>query len=470
MHAFPPTLGVPYVIAYLPHAGPRVIMSATLTHTSSPSFPAQHGTRLPLPPRPGKTQDGPRRLPRYAPSPGASFRTYLSAADSPLHPTRRSLIRLQLENTSLGTEIVSLRTRVTQLETQVAAKTVENARLGTEHSEISRAWLDVVQGEEGVRREVEEEKARMKKSEREWMGRLKASEEARYAVQARLESVERDRERERDESSNKEEMWALQMRQKEQQVDALRDVEAKVRELEDQLEAKDRQLEDVRSLLSDRPPPTSDDPTAHLRAELKRQSTLLATLEKTNVQLSRECVDLRLRRDNVESLEKEVKALAKRAQVAEDKLAVVYEQLDQSRRELEYVPPSPPRWPALIPHSSLTMTVPPITEDENPTLSLNDALSLRHKYTTLATAHSSCASRIAQLSSGNVELAERLREVSREGTRRIAELEERVETGEREVRWAAGAREAAERRLRLAREELELLRRVGPLRVGVGSC
>ena len=87
-------------------------------------------------------------------------------------------------------------------------------------------------------------------------------------------------------------------------------------------------MEDVRSLLSDRP---ADD----LRTELKRQSTLLTTLERTNAQLSRECQDLRLRRDQVESLQSEVKTLARRAQVAEEKLAVVNQQLDQSRREME---------------------------------------------------------------------------------------------------------------------------------------
>lgn len=258
--------------------------------------------------------------------------------DSPLHPTRRSLIRLQLENTSLSTDNLALRARITQLEATLTSKGTENARLAREHSEISRAWLDVVQGEEGVRKEVEAEKSKLKSSEREWMAKLKSSEEARYAVQGKLESLQREQQREREEARKQGEVWEGQRRRLEERVEALRGVEKSVRELQDQIEAKDRELEDVRALLSSaNAPPSGDDSASSLRAELKRQSTLLATLERTNVQLSRECVDLRLRRDNVESLEKEVKSLVRRAQTAEDKLANVYEQLDQSRRELECV-------------------------------------------------------------------------------------------------------------------------------------
>lgn len=185
-----------------------------------------------------------------------------------------------------------------------------------------------MRGDESVRKEVEEEKAKLKTMEREWMGKMKKSEEAKYAVQARLEGVERDRRREKEEAAKHQDLLRRQLEQKEREVDTLRDVQARTRALEEQLEAKDRQLEDVRSLLSNRP---ADD----LRAELKRQSTLLTTLERTNAQLSRECQDLRLRRDQVESLQSEVKALARRAQVAEEKLAVVNQQLDQSRREME---------------------------------------------------------------------------------------------------------------------------------------
>lgn len=276
-------------------------------------------------------------------SPGAhrsllSVNTYrsliLACLDSPLHPTHRSLIRAHLENTSLGTDIVSLRARISQLEATLAAKTTENARLGKEHSEISRAWLDVVQGEDSVRKEVEEEKAKLKRSEREWMTKLKNAEEGRYAVQARLEAVERDRERERNEAKKREDLVRQQLQRSEQDLERANEVQAQVRTLEDQLENKERELEDVRSLLSSSNGTTSSSPD-HLRSELKRQSTLLATLEKTNVQLSRECQELRLRRDNVESLEQEVKALAKRAKAAEDRVQITMEQLDQSRRELE---------------------------------------------------------------------------------------------------------------------------------------
>lgn len=185
-----------------------------------------------------------------------------------------------------------------------------------------------------MRKEVEEEKAKLKRSEREWMGKLKTAEEGRYAVQARLEALERDRERERNEAKKREELIRQQLQRSESELQQANDVQAQVRTLEDRLESKERELEDVRSLLSSSNGTTSSS-SDQLRSELKRQSTLLATLEKTNVQLSRECQELRLRRDNVESLEQEVKTLAKRAKVAEDRVQIVMEQLDQSRRELE---------------------------------------------------------------------------------------------------------------------------------------
>ncbi|KAJ9101028.1 hypothetical protein QFC21_003246 [Naganishia friedmannii] len=378
-----------------------------------------------------------------SPAPGKRKVEEGYSPDSPLHPTQRSLIRAHLENTSLGTDIVSLRARISQLEATLAAKTAENARLGKEHSEISRAWLDVVQGEDSVRKEVEEEKSKLKRSEREWMGKLKTAEEGRYAVQARLEALERDRERERGEAKKREELVQQQLQRSHQDLERANEVQAQVRALEDQLESKERELEDVRSLLSSSNGTTSS-PSDHLRGELKRQSTLLATLEKTNVQLSRECQELRLRRDNVESLEQEVKTLAKRAKAAEDKAQIAMEQLDQSRRELD----------------SLTMTEPP-TSDDNTTLSISEALSLRHKYTTLSASHSQCSSQIAHLNAQNAELAHRLGEVSRESLTMMGELEERLVGAERECRWEHGRREAVERKLQVARKELEQLRTAG---------
>jgi chromosome segregation ATPase len=110
--------------------------------------------------------------------------------------------------------------------------------------------------------------------------------------------------------------------------------------------------------------------------------------------------------------------------------------------------------------SSLTMTVPP-TSDDNTTLSISEALSLRHKYTTLSASHSQCSSQIAHLNAQNAELAHRLGEVSREGLTRIGELEERLVGAERECRWEHGRREAVERKLQVARKELEQLRTAG---------
>lgn len=114
----------------------------------------------------------------------------------------------------------------------------------------------------------------------------------------------------------------------------------------------------------------------------------------------------------------------------------------------------------LFPFSSLTMTVPPTSED-NTTLSISEALSLRHKYTTLSASHSQCSSQIAHLNAQNAELAHRLGEVSRESLTRIGELEERLSGAERECRWEHGRREAVERKLQVARQELEQLRTAG---------
>lgn len=119
-------------------------------------------------------------------------------------------------------------------------------------------------------------------------------------------------------------------------------------QLSETLERKERELEDVRTILAGERE-GSNDPDFHagtsstpssgaetdLKAELKRQASMLNALGKTNHALQKENTELRLRRDNVELLNNEVKALGKKAKVAENKLAVCQEALDRARKDME---------------------------------------------------------------------------------------------------------------------------------------
>lgn len=62
---------------------------------------------------------------------------------------------------------------------------------------------------------------------------------------------------------------------------------------------------------------------------------MLNALGKTNQTLQKENAELRLRRDNVEMLNNEVRALGKKAKVAENRLAVCQEALDRARKDME---------------------------------------------------------------------------------------------------------------------------------------
>jgi hypothetical protein len=117
-------------------------------------------------------------------------------------------------------------------------------------------------------------------------------------------------------------------------------------QLSEALERKERELEDVRVLLNNERErsyqqshspiePQIDSADSTLRSELKRQALLLNSLGKTNQALQKENTELRLRRDNVEMLNNEVKALGKKARTTEDKLAVCQEALDRARKDME---------------------------------------------------------------------------------------------------------------------------------------
>jgi DNA repair exonuclease SbcCD ATPase subunit len=131
-----------------------------------------------------------------------------------------------------------------------------------------------------------------------------------------------------------------------EEKDNLAHMREQAHRLSETLERKERELDDVRALLntarerSNHRPQSSDNIPADtadssLRDELRRQASLLSSLGKSNQALQKENNELRLRRDNVEMLNNEVKALGKKARKAEDKLAVCQEALDRARKDME---------------------------------------------------------------------------------------------------------------------------------------
>jgi len=137
-----------------------------------------------------------------------------------------------------------------------------------------------------------------------------------------------------------------QLNRMEEERDSLMHMRDQAHQLSETLERKERELEDVRVLLNNErersnhrpnsPVESSANPAdSTLRSELKRQASLLNSLGKTNQVLQKENTELRLRRDNVEMLNNEVKALGKKARNAEDKLAVCQEALDRARKDME---------------------------------------------------------------------------------------------------------------------------------------
>jgi len=109
----------------------------------------------------------------------------------------------------------------------------------------------------------------------------------------------------------------------------------------------------------------------------------------------------------------------------------------------------------------LTISVPlpagNMSEDHTNTSSM-EYLSLQHRLSQLAAAHSLCGQTIAAKQSTILDYSNRLEHISRETAMTMDELQKRSETAERELRWANEGRQSAEKRLRLAREELEVLR------------
>lgn len=109
----------------------------------------------------------------------------------------------------------------------------------------------------------------------------------------------------------------------------------------------------------------------------------------------------------------------------------------------------------------LTINVPlsagNISEDHT-TTSTTEYLSLQHRLSQLSAAHSLCGQTISAKQNTILDYSNRLEQISRETAMTMDDLQKRAETAERELRWANEGRQSAEKRLRLAREELEVLR------------
>ena len=112
-------------------------------------------------------------------------------------------------------------------------------------------------------------------------------------------------------------------------------------------------------------------------------------------------------------------------------------------------------------YSMLTINVPLSagnTSEDHTTTSNTEYLSLQHRLSQLSAAHSLCGQTISAKQSTILDCSNRLEQISRETAITLDELQKRAETAERELRWASEGRQSAEKRLRLAREELEVLR------------
>lgn len=152
-------------------------------------------------------------------------------------------------------------------------------------------------------------------------------------------------------SRSEKELLQQQIDRLQEERDSLVHMRQQAHSLSEALERKERELEDVRTILtdererSDRRPDSSNGsgsgsaPSSgaetDLKSELKRQASMLNALGKTNQTLQKENAELRLRRDNVEMLNNEVRALGKKAKVAENRLAVCQEALDRARKDME---------------------------------------------------------------------------------------------------------------------------------------
>lgn len=107
----------------------------------------------------------------------------------------------------------------------------------------------------------------------------------------------------------------------------------------------------------------------------------------------------------------------------------------------------------------LTINFPSIgnTSDDT-TSSAAEVVSLQHRLSQLAAAHAGCQQTISARQSTILDYSNRLEYLSRESAITIDELEKRAEAAERELRWSNDARATSEKKLSLAREELEMLR------------
>ena len=150
-------------------------------------------------------------------------------------------------------------------------------------------------------------------------------------------------------SRSEKELLQHQIDRLKEERDSLVHMRQQAHSLSETLERKERELEDVRTILTaerersnvrpNSPSASGSTPSSgaetDLKAELKRQASILNALGKNNQALQKENTELRLRRDNVEMLNNEVKALGKKARMAENKLAVCQDALDRARKDME---------------------------------------------------------------------------------------------------------------------------------------
>jgi hypothetical protein len=166
------------------------------------------------------------------------------------------------------------------------------------------------------------------------------SEESAIALRSELSLLSRTHASHVSQSQSQVDLLNTQLAQVEQERNSLLNMRRQAHELSEALESKERELDDVRVLLTqarERNPLPSSAATDEdsLRKELKRQASLLSSLGKTNATLQAENTELRLRRDNVEMVKSEMLGVVKRAKAAEDRLSVCQEALDRARKDME---------------------------------------------------------------------------------------------------------------------------------------
>lgn len=381
-----------------------------------------------------------------------SFHTSRPAA-SPAHPLRRSLIKAQIGNTSLEAKVFALEQRLAERDQQLEASTSQADKLTEERIHLNRAYENAMAAKEKVQAELEAEHSKHSKELERHYKQTRQLEDTTFSLRNELDKLGRTHLQSVNQSRSEKDVLESKMERLQEERDSLVHMREQAHQLGQALEAKERELDQVRILLSHERDKTGSngsirnttdgDDHAALRNELHRQAGLLASMGKTNQTLQAENAELRIRRDNVEVSKAEAKELAKRAKRAEDKLAVTQEALDRARKDVDM----------------LTISIPDhSTSSDEPTLSLAETQSLQQRLSQLSAAHALCGMTISAKQATILDYSNRLEQVARDTSTGLEELKQRAEAAEREARWAVEARERADKRLTLACQELEVLR------------